>query len=170
MALFKKRNTSAPKVTGAARKQMLLGKIKECLDTQGLHYKTMDDLYVLNTDLDCKLKQCNVYVTATELGICATAVCPYNAQPNAYDDVVEFITRLNQDKTCGCFVMDYRDGMISHQNTLACVDGTPTLENIKFTIGVTYTMMEKYGNGLVNCLKCFGNPEHNIMICEEEEL
>lgn len=147
------------------RTQQLLQRVVEYLDSQNWHYnfKGKDNNAVeFNMSIKNKLKSCRVIVLVTDSDIQAFGVCPINASPDVYSNVVEFITRANYGLKVGNFEFDYRDGEVRYQTCLSCKEGIPSLKDVERIVDMSFLMFQRYGDGLVKNLMGFGNPEEDI--------
>ena len=95
MAFFKRNDTPAVELTGEARKRMHLERVEEYLKSQNWKYSVDGDRVKFNMGLKSRIGQSQNLVVVGENEIQCFAVCPINAKPADYANVVEFITRAN---------------------------------------------------------------------------
>ena len=148
------------------RQEMLAATVKDFLDSKELHYDVIGDdneIFTLHMPLrGCKLNNCRLFIKASDDSIQTHAVCPINASPDVYDKVVEFITRANYGLKLGNFEFDYSDGEIRYQTCQDMEEGVPGEEDVAHHILIAYSMMKRYGDGLVKSLMGFGDPKADI--------
>lgn len=143
------------------------------LESQQWHYTVKVDnekvfFATMGMNLDCRLSGCQVHMTASSTEIQAYAICPINAKPEVYQNVVEYITRANHGLKIGAFEFDYEDGEVRYHSCISCEESAPSSRDIERTVDVTFLMMDRYGDGLVKNLMGFGDPEADIKAAEGE--
>lgn len=156
MAFFKKETS---------QKEMLFGKIVEYVKSQNWKYRIVgdnQDILEFNMGLKGKINSCRVVATSSDKEIQAFTFAPIKADKDAYDNVVEFITRANYGTKLGKFEFDYRDGEVRYQVCLPCREGVPSMKDVEFAVDCGMLMLQRYGDGLVKNIMGFGNPEKDI--------
>lgn len=148
------------------RKEMYTRKTLDFLERKDLKYQALEpDNSVLSLYMSmrsCRLNTCRLLISLSDEALHSIAVCPINATPAVYDNVVEFITRANHGLKTGCFEFDYEDGEVRYRTHLHLTEGEPCDEDIEHYIIMPFIMMRRYGDGLVKNLMGFGNPEQDI--------
>ena len=148
-----------------SHQQKLIQRVMEYLDSQNWHYDCKgenNNIFSFGLNIKCKLNNCRVLISVSDKEIQTYAVCPINATPDVYANVVEFITRANYGLKVGNFEFDYSDGEVRYQSCLICSGSVPSLEDVERCVDVPFFMMQRYGDGLVKNLMGFGNPEADI--------
>lgn len=141
------------------------------LESQGWRYETVKDdggMYVakLGMNLKNKLRSVQMFCSADDTHIQSFAISPISASEDAYDSVVDFITRANYGLKQGNFEFDHRDGEVRYQSALVSIDGVPTHANVERVVDIPFLMFQKYGDGLVKVLMGYGDPEQEIRLIE----
>ena len=153
------------------RKDLLKEALVEYLDSQNWRYTVREDndtvfIASLGMNIDCRLKSCDLLVIASESDIQSIGSAPINADEEDYDTVVEYITRANRGLKIGKFEFDYRDGEVTYQAALSCIETDPAQRDIERTVDMPVIMLERYGDGLAKALMGFGDPEADIKAAE----
>ena len=168
MALFGRKEppaptpAPAPELTGEARKQMHMEQVEAYFKSRNWKYSIEGDY--IGTDLHltdiCRTGLISVY--PEENMILSMAVYPIPAKPEAYTQVVEFITRANLGLSFGKFLFYYKGGLVSYQASLRSTKGIPSPEDIAFIVDLPARMLITYRNGLKKNLEGIGDPEKDI--------
>ena len=167
MAFFSKSSTPTVELTGEARKQMHLERIVEYVKSQNWKYSVEGNFVKFNMSLKSKIGKAYNTVVAGETEIQCYAMCPINAKPEDYANVVEYITRANYGLKLGNFEFDYRDGEVRYHTCLRSTDGIPSLTEVEWIVDMPMLMLDKYGDGLAKNLMGFGDPEKDIAEIEK---
>lgn len=117
-------------------------------------------------NVNSRINGCTLYAVADARSIHSIAVSPINADLDAYDQVVEYITRANYGLRIGKFEFDFDDGEIRFQSYLPCLNGIPDMKNIETTVNMPFMMFNFYGNGLAKAIMGCGDPEADIAEAE----
>ena len=154
-----------------SKTEELMRKIIEYLDSQNWHYKLNEqrsNVIEMSMGIKSKLKSVRMLIVAEEAGIQCFSVCPLNATPDVYPQVVEFITRANYNLKMGKFEFDYNDGEIRYQSYFPCKETDPHIKDIERVVDVPFLMMQHYGDGLAKNLMGFGDPENDVKAIENK--
>lgn len=148
-----------------SRRDLFAKAVAECLDSHHLKYERVGDnneLFILPMTLSGKLNHCRLFISASDSGVSTHAICPINASPDSFEQVVEFITRANYGLKLGKFEMDYSDGEVRYSTCLYMTEGMPAADDLEHHILIPFMMMRRYGDGLVKSLMGLGHPEEDI--------
>lgn len=155
-------------------------KIKDCIQN---YFEKNDWYYILHSDeevtyfkagikLDSKLRRCDIIVDIRDDYYLSYAKIALGADENSMVAVSEYLHRVNFGLKLGCFELDPSDGEIRYKMYVDCGDDCdcmPTESVICRSIELPASMVEKYGDGLMQVLLGQATPEEASEAAEYED-
>ena len=134
------------------------------------HYSPITENGVIRTgiNLDCKLKDTQVYILIKRDGIVVYSHVSLKADDKTLDQAVKFVNRANYGLSYGNFEIDPDDGDIRYKSDLYCGDTIPSFDEIKHTIILGAIMLERYGDPLAKLLFGYCTAEEAVEEAENK--
>lgn len=127
-------------------------------------YEPMDENGIFRTgiSLKSKVKSAKLYIDVKNQGYSIISVLPIGADEENRAAAAEFITRANYGMYLGNFEMDFSDGELRYKTSAFCGEEIPTFEQIRELVYVNFSMIERYGDGLLKVIFGMSTPEDAI--------
>ena len=155
----------------SSQKNVLLRSVTAFLDSQKWRYQTDNAKCICHfgMNLNCKVTNCQVLVQTQDDCIQAFAVCPMKASEANRLRVAEYISRANYGLKIGCFEMDFRDGEVRYHTILPCSAGTPQMADVGKVVALSFLMLDRFGDGLMNAMMGVGDPAADVAAAQAKQ-
>ena len=147
--------------------------ITQFLDNDDWQYRPIDTdgRIEFGVSLQCKLYHADCMILVRKDGFLMHTDLNLRADDEtSREAVAEFLSRVNAGFIHGNFECDMTTGLIRYRTSHFCGDNkiAITEEQIKHTIYLNLSMVERYGNGLIAVLLGYQTPEEAIAAIETD--
>ena len=137
--------------------------IKQFLEDDDWKYDFDEENGVIYTGLklDCKFQRVDIMFRVHNDTFTSIFTLPLKTDEEARLKVAEFLTRANFGMIRGGFEMDFSDGEIRFRSAHYCGSNNDLVDPdcVHEVIGLSYTIIERYGNELMAVMMGFMEPE-----------
>ena len=149
----------------------IIDAVRDFLDEDNWRYEfeAEKNLVRFNVTLSCKLKDIRCVIDFGENYYIVYSISRINADKDAPQEMLKYLTMANYGLRNGNFEMDVRDGEVRYKCYVNC-DGIESLSKgiIEDSVKIPCAMFDRYGNGIAALAMGFSDADTEIKKAEPD--